>query len=119
MHADYASSNHFVLFSFLDIHDDEKYRTYKCPYSSRRFNSRSNMIKHIKMNAERIEIDGEHLTAALTAEIMKRPKLGFVAPSSAKNSSKGGESSSGWNCDLSLIYCTKDHDKENYSMRDL
>ena len=39
------------------------------------------------MNAERIEIDGEHLTAALTAEIMKRPKLGFVAPSSAKNSS--------------------------------
>lgn len=71
------------------------------------------------MNAERIEIDGEHLTAALTAEIMKRPKLGFVAPSSAKNSSKGGESSSGWNCDLSLIYCTKDHDKENYSMRDL
>ena len=65
------------------------------------------------MKEKCIEIEEEHLTAALNAEVMKRPKLGFVAP--AKKSSEG----SGWNCDLSLIYCTKDHNKENYSMRDL
>ena len=66
------------------------------------------------MKEKSIEIEEEHLTPALNLEFMKRPKLGFSAPAT-KNSSEG----SGWNCDLSLIYCTKDHDKENYSMRDL